>query len=162
MSSLNAHEGQFVWSVEAWGSKPGTDDDCWQGADFATEAEARTFMADPDFGADTGDTAWLRLVTGTYTAGHEIVTREGNKTLWNLIDVTVIQETPCPGYDAKARKAGDEAFEASWAQERAMQAGMMGGCDAYNDAIGSPLGGYEDCGRCRGGGCAYCEPQVFI
>tara|TARA_Y100000593_G_scaffold66823_1_gene122895 strand:- start:81 stop:470 length:390 start_codon:yes stop_codon:yes gene_type:complete len=33
-------------------------------------------------------------------------------------------------------------------QERAMQAGMAGGCAAYNDAMGSPLGGQTYCSHC--------------
>ncbi len=34
----------------------------------------------------------------------------------------------------------DDDDDDDWRRERAMQAGMMGGCDAYNEAIGSPLG----------------------
>lgn len=30
--------------------------------------------------------------------------------------------------------------DSDWRAELAMQAGMMGGCDAYNEAIGSPTG----------------------
>lgn len=30
--------------------------------------------------------------------------------------------------------------DSDWRSEMAMQAGMMGGCDAYNEAIGSPTG----------------------
>lgn len=30
--------------------------------------------------------------------------------------------------------------DSDWRAEQAMQAGMMGGCDAYNEAIGSPTG----------------------
>ena len=33
-------------------------------------------------------------------------------------------------------------------QERAMLAGMAGGCAAYNDAMGSPLGGQSYCSHC--------------
>ena len=34
----------------------------------------------------------------------------------------------------------EEDDDSDWRSEIAMQAGMMGGCDAYNEAIGSPLG----------------------
>ena len=34
----------------------------------------------------------------------------------------------------------DAEFEAEWRREIANEAGMMGGCDAYNEAIGSPTG----------------------
>jgi len=169
MPSIGNTEGAFVWSVEAWGSDPvHNNDDHWQAKDFGTEEEARAFMSDPDFGADTSDTAFLRLVTGTVTFSHNVVdTRRGAepggvRAVMTLEEVTVIETVVCPGYDAEARQEASEAFDREWAQERAMQAGMMGGCDAYNDAIGSPLGDPEDSCRCRGGGCAYCEPHIFI
>lgn len=45
------------YAVNHWGSKPGTDDDCWRGADYATLEEA---LADYN-GPAPADTAWIEI-----------------------------------------------------------------------------------------------------
>ena len=45
----------------------------------------------------------------------------------------------------------------SWRMEQAMQAGMMGGITAYNDALGCSIDDSDDeCWSCGGGGCDRC------
>lgn len=46
--------------------------------------------------------------------------------------------------EAPQRAREEERFNASWREERAMEAGMLGGIDAYNDEMGWSLEGPED------------------
>ena len=56
--SPEPHEPVKPYTVDYWGSVPLTNDDCWSGRDFATEAEARVAYQEnvPD-----RDTAWIVL-----------------------------------------------------------------------------------------------------
>ena len=49
---------------------------------------------------------------------------------WNGPHIKLIQEASIVSDD------DDDDWVAEWRQEIAMEAGMMGGCDAYNDAMG--------------------------
>lgn len=99
-----------MYSVNLWCSKPWTNDDCNTGDDFETLAEAEAVFANP--------TAHFKASSLRYTAWFELTGPDVDKERQN------------PDY--KVERSNDD----EWRSEYAMQAGMMGGCDAYNDAYG--------------------------
>lgn len=105
------------YTVNAWGSEPGTEDDCWYGEDFTTLEAARDFYDNPpeDFLADQS-TAWIELAKETRAAPSECWAAE------SIAERKIRDPKPVDDSD--------------WRREIAMQAGMMAGCDAYNDAMG--------------------------
>lgn len=101
------------YAVNYWCSKPGTNDDCNTGEDYATEAEALKAYADAEA---LFATKWSPVYKGE----------------WFELDGPGIHQerpaksnTPCPPDD-----------DSDWQSEIAMQAGMAFGCDGYNDAMG--------------------------
>jgi hypothetical protein len=102
------------YSVLFWGSHPDDDnDDCHSGEDFATRHEAMAYFN----GTAVEDAC-------SYTA-------------WIVVDgPDVSEERPNPDYDAAWVEAERLRDDAAWRHEIAMEAGMLGGCDAYNDAMG--------------------------
>jgi hypothetical protein len=94
-----------VYSVDYWGSDPDEgNDDCWTGYDFATLDEARAkFAAEPD-AYHCSDTAVIVL------DGPDVHEKRKN-----------------PGFRPSKRD------DSEWRSEAVMQAGMLGGCEAYND-----------------------------
>lgn len=102
------------FSVELWGSDPDLgNDDCWTGDEFDTGAEAMAVFNNP----------WPHFETtpGYYSRDTAYVTFKG------------------PGIEGKRvnplfKPTKDD--DSDWKREQAMQAGMMGGCDAYNDIMG--------------------------
>lgn len=101
------------YSVNLWGSDPSLDnDDCWTGEDFATLEEAEAFFNNPF--TDAKYAQYYERCTAVIELDGPDVHRERNN----------------PAF--KPSKADDS----DWQREHAMQAGMMGGCDAYNDAMG--------------------------
>lgn len=99
------------YSVTLWGSHPdNNNDDCYTGADFATLSEARACMSNlsAHFNMTYHRDAPFIELDGPDV--HEIVKRPGVR----------IQRT---------------SNDNEWKREIATQAGMMGGCDAYNDAM---------------------------
>ena len=104
------------YCVEFWGSHPDDDnDDCWTGDDFSTEAAARKQYDNPVFPLDSpsGGVAYIQL---TRVDG-------------NLVEQLAVR--PNPGFLPNRPHARDD-----WRQEAAVQAGMMGGCEAYNEVMG--------------------------
>lgn len=102
------------FSVSLFGSHPDRDnDDCWTGDTFATEAEARACFDDP----------WApgRFDEAYYSDGTAFITLDGPG---------VNEVRANPGYRPRRRN------DREWQREIAMQAGMMGGCIAYNEAMG--------------------------
>lgn len=109
--------------VNLWGSNPDeTDnDDCWTGEDFATLAEAqaclRAILADPN--------------------GHPLARSCGH---WEFVeldgpDAHLVAANP----DQKTceRHRRELAREdAEWRREIANEAGMLHGCDGYNEVMG--------------------------
>lgn len=93
--------------VTQWGSHPDFEnDDCYTGHDFATYAEA-----------------WAALMAGVkdpFVAFLELDGPGANEVRAN------------PFYDEREVRRDRQSFDS----ERAMQAGMMGGCQAYNDEMG--------------------------
>lgn len=101
-----------TYSVNLWGSKPGENDDCWTGADFSTLEEARAVLADP----------WSHFSRSYH---------ESSTAYFELDGPDVNEITKNPSF--KPRKQRDDG---EWRREAAMQAGMMGGVECYNDAMG--------------------------
>ncbi len=101
-----------MYSVNLFGSDPDLEnDDCWTGDDFETLEAAQKFYENPFADAD---------FAAYYMTGTAFITLTGP-------DVDLKRSNP--GF--KPAKKDDE-----WNREFAMQAGMMGGCDAYNAACG--------------------------
>lgn len=98
---------KLPYSVYVWGSHPDEDnDDCWTGKSFASEAEARTVFEDSH---------------KNFKVDHAYVEIDGPG---------VYEVKKNPHYVPKANGMDD------WRHEIAMQAGMLGGCDAYNEVMG--------------------------
>lgn len=105
-------------------------DDACTGADYATLEEARAIFsaADPVEAMSQGsrDPTFFRQL---YSNSIPYV--------W-LLGPGVEEVRKLPGADrilARFRRE-EEAFQRECQRERAMQAGMMGGCEAYNEAMG--------------------------
>lgn len=114
-----AHPERGAYSVTEWGSNPDeTDnDDCWTGSDFATLSEARAEMT--------------RLLAGSAERG----------TAYVMLDGPDVHEVaPVPAYHtpaARARREREERAERdAWRREMAYEAGMLHGCDGYNEVMG--------------------------
>jgi len=137
------------YMVTLWGSHPDAEnDDCWTGESYATLAEARAA-----FELDLFD-----LVTSWSTEHHvkrmaELVDRAATEaeigmvrmallcqdantmvgTAYIMIDGPDVNEVrKNPHFKARSRKSADDA---EWRREQAMEAGMLHGCDAYNDVL---------------------------
>ena len=98
------------YSVNYWGSKPGTNDDCWTGFDFDTLAEAEAkYAAVPSY--------------------------ENNPSM-SCADVAFIELESSNGM-SKERVNPDyvptTVSDDDWAREIQMQAGMGLGIQAFND-----------------------------
>lgn len=101
-----------MYSVNFWCSNPEEqNDDCTTGVDFSTFAEAESFYNDPFTNPD------FARHFQRCTAFIEMDGPDVNKNRSN------------PDY--KPSKNDDD-----WGREIAMQAGMMGGCNAFNDSYG--------------------------
>lgn len=105
--------------VALWGSKPGTEDDCWTAADFATLEEARAAFDDVEL-SEFDDL--FKASPGTYRS-----------TAWIELDGPGVHEER-RNPDFAPTDPGN--WEAEWQQERAHQAGMGLGIQAYNDEMG--------------------------
>lgn len=120
------------FSVTLWGSNPDeTDnDDCWTGDDFATREEAiacyREVVMFPDH-------SQLARVCGR--GGWEYVMIDGPETH------EITQNPDRPSCERRRREL--ERSDAEWQRERAMEAGMLHGIEAYNDEMGFFVG-HED------------------
>ena len=113
------------FTVTLWGSNPDEtdEDDCWTGGDFATREEAiacyREVVMFPDH-------SQLARVCGR--GGWEYVMIDGPDTH------EVTQNPDRPSCERRRREL--ERSDAEWRRERAMEAGMLHGVDAYNDEMG--------------------------
>lgn len=113
------------FSVTLWGSNPDEtdDDDCWTGDDFVTREEAiaayREVVMFPD-------ASQLAKVCGR--GGWEYVMIDGPETH----EVTQNPDRPsCESHRRELDRSDEE-----WRRERAMEAGMLHGVEAYNDEMG--------------------------
>ena len=103
--------------VEFWGSHPEAgNDDCWTGDDFSTEAAAREQFNNPVFTlyCPSGSVAYIQLTrVENENEVHQLAVRKNDGFM------------PCRHH-----------ANSDWNREIAMQAGMMGGCESYNDTMG--------------------------
>lgn len=107
---------QKLFSVCFWLTHPDNEnDDCMTGTDFATESEARDCMSNPE-----------NYFKPSAIADCPFIELDGP----NVHEIT---ERPGVAKRARRNRALDDAAERS---ERAMQAGMAFGVDAYNEAMG--------------------------
>lgn len=105
------------YSVNLYGSHPNLDnDDCWTGDDYATLEAAQDAY-------DTWATTFPSSVNGT--------------THVRLMgpDLDLIKQVVSDEDIARAKRDNERELE-QWRREQANEAGMMGGCDAYNEAMG--------------------------
>lgn len=111
MSSSHFHDETSTvekpYSVNFWGSKPGENDNCWTGLDYATKEDALVGFADEGLALKYGG-VWVEL------DGPDIH-KERRSTL-------------------KTKSARE--LDREWQREMAMHAGMAFGCDGYNDMMG--------------------------
>ncbi len=106
-----------MYTVNIWGSKPGTNDDCWTGGDFADLAAARAAYADP-----SSMSTYIRNTIAGATG-----------EVWVEID------GPDVHMERRLRKANARAQARERAADRlelATEAGMGLGVVAYNEAMG--------------------------
>ena len=97
------------FTVLYWGSHPDAgNDDCYSGSDYASLAEALHAYNDDELITDSS-VAFVEL-DGPGITGESV--------------------RPSPFYRPEPSDDGE------WRREQAMEAGMLGGCDAYNDAMG--------------------------
>jgi hypothetical protein len=113
------------YSVTLWGSNPdATDnDDCWTGDDYATRDAAiaayREVVMFPD-------DSQLAKVCGR--GGWEYVMIDGP-------EVHEVTQNPDRPSCARSRRELDRS-DREWQRERATEAGMLHGIEAYNDEMG--------------------------
>lgn len=102
------------WTVLQWCSHPEAgNDDCLTGDDFNTLEEAK---ASDLYTKAPYCVAYIEIDGPVGSNHYECVKN--------------------PHYSARRVRAEEAADRAAERSERAMQAGMMGGCDAYNDEMG--------------------------
>jgi len=113
------------YSVTLWGSNPDeTDnDDCWTGDDFATREEAISAYREVVMFPDDSK---LALACGPRGAW-EYVMLDGPDTH----ELTQNPDRPSCERHRRELARGDR----EWQRERAMEAGMLHGIDAYNDEM---------------------------
>jgi hypothetical protein len=113
-----------AYSVTLWGSNPDetSNDDCWTGDEFLTRDEAlacyRAVVMFPEDG----------LAEHMGRGGWEFVMVDGP----DVHDVTANPDQP----SCRKRRREIAREDHEWHRERAMQAGMVFGCDGYNDEMG--------------------------
>lgn len=112
-----------MYDINLWGSKPGTNDDCWTGISMASRTDALAAFHDLE-----GLTSYLEREIQT-------AKREGCE-LWIEISGPDEREDRCISHETEAYRARQEAEERAELQQRAMDMGMGLGIDAYNDAMG--------------------------
>jgi len=102
-----------TYTVNYWGSNPDSgNDDCWTGQDFDTRDEAEACYHAPFDG-----------LPGCPKSDVHTIELDGP-------DVHLERRNPA------FRASTEAASIADWEREQAMQAGMGGGRDWYNDAMG--------------------------
>lgn len=108
------------YTVNFWASHPDQgNDDCLTGEDFTTEKAALDYFED--------SSKW-----GTYVidCSHVELTAVESTLSAGLLSMTTIKVRTNPEY--RAPRNSDDSYR----QEIAMEAGMLGGCDAYNEVLG--------------------------
>jgi hypothetical protein len=108
------------FAVNQFGSHPDLgNDDCQSGAEFDSLSDAEAAFSAP--------------VTDPYVAFVELLGPSGLRKV-----------RANPAYDAAFVARERAPDDAEWRQERAMQAGMGLGIDAYNEAMGYEIEDYNE------------------
>jgi hypothetical protein len=115
------------FSVTLWGSNPDEteNDDCWAGADFATRDEAIRAYREVVMFPDHSELARACGPRGSW----EFVMIDGPHDTHE-----VAQNPDHPSCERWRREL--EQSTTAWRRERAMEAGMLHGVEAYNDEMG--------------------------
>ena len=112
-----------MYEINLWGSKPGTNDDCWTGIDMASRCDALSAFRDLE-----GLTVHLdRQVSRARIEGSE---------LWIEISGPDVREERCISKETEAYRIREAASERADQRQYAMEMGMGLGISAYNDAMG--------------------------
>lgn len=106
------------YSVNLWGSKPGTDDDCHTGDDFETLEDAMKVYRHP----------FTHFKGPGNQGGESYYSGE----LWVELDGPDVHEERQERRGRGKRDNGDE----EWRREIANEAGMLHGVQAYNEVMG--------------------------
>jgi hypothetical protein len=120
--------------------------------------------------------AWPFVVTASRGKDKSLHTTDMHPRDWNEREAGATREQHAvlvAGVDAAIAYAKSKGYPlAAWAalpepREEAIMAGMAGGCEAYNEAIGSALTGPADCPSClrpKGAGhhCCMCDDDECI
>lgn len=127
------------YSVTLWGSNPDeTDnDDCWTGEDYATREEAiAVYRALCMFANDPEECAMVSADTAK--DARDLVRACGYDWEYVMIDGPDTHEvTANPDQPTQRRHRRENArSDREWQRERAMEAGMLHGVEAYNDEMG--------------------------
>jgi len=117
----NEGDATKLYSVTLWSDTPGETDTCNTGEDFSTEKEARMCLA--DLGAH-------------FPHGYDVP--------YILLDGPGVHEVTIRTSALKRAQRERDRDDREARSEEAMQAGMMGGIHAYNDAMGCDNEPYED------------------
>lgn len=104
---------ELLYSVCLWGSNPDLEDndDCYTGADFATLEQARSCIADLSLHFNMVYYSDVPFIELDGPDVHEVIQRPG----------------------VRVKRTSDDN---EWQREIANEAGMLGGCEAYNEAMG--------------------------
>lgn len=109
------------YSVTFWFGDPDTDegeDCCAAGMDFVTLGEAKKFFDSPE------------------TWGEEFAPNCFSGCAWVMLDGPDVHEVKFDKAILLAAKKEERLSGDMSRREQAHQAGMMGGCEAYNEAMG--------------------------
>lgn len=101
-----------MYHVNLWGSKPGTNDDCWTGTEVETLEEALQIYNDP----------WGRFKGFDFS--------RSSTAYIELVGPNVYKTRQNPEYDDR------EDDDDDWRREMAREAGMLHGVSAYNEVMG--------------------------
>jgi len=111
------------YAVNLYESHPDAgNDDCRTGLDFDLEVDAYDAFQLPQ------DHFRRRSLAGCTHI--ELTGPNGLRRIEKLMSDAQIAEL------TRGREVESKRDDAEWRRERAMQAGMMGGCEAYNDEMG--------------------------
>jgi len=99
------------FSVNLWGSDPHTNDDCWTGEVYSSIEEAREVF----------DSPWDHFNKSYHNTSTAFIVLNGPG---------VYEEKKNPDFVPSVEDDSD------WKHEIAMEAGMLHGCEGYNEVMG--------------------------
>jgi hypothetical protein len=102
-----------MYAVYLWGSEPHTNDDCASGREFEELQEAKEAFSNPEMYFHPNCLIGVRWV--------ELDSTE---------DIYEVRKISSP------REEAENNGEDEWRREMAMEAGMLHGCQAYNEVMG--------------------------